>query len=244
MDRQQLNRITGIFLAATVAVIVLMLAGSFHRTAHITLPDTTPRLPPAAAGDALTVVEIAPDTVQAAIGTLSRPEEYRRTVTVEQSWEGGSGSYQTEVSVSGGWTRLDRALAGDRHTLTDGETTHIWYGDGPEVYTAPAGGISADDEQTIPTYEDILELDPAQIASADYRTVSGTDCIYVETVRDPEGLVLRYWVSVDTGLLTAAEQLLWDRTVYRMAASAPDPAGPGAEDFLLPDGTPVLPAAG
>ncbi len=243
MDRQRLNRITGIFLTVTVAVIVLMLAGTFRRTSHITLPDTSslPGPPASSAGSALTVVEIAPDTVQDAIGTLSRPEAYRRTVTVEQSWEGGSGSYQTQVSVSGGWTRLDRELAGDRvrHTLTDGETSHIWYDNETAVYTAPAAGITADDEQTIPSYEDILALETDQIASADYRAISGVDCIYVETAEDPGGYVLRYWVGVDSGLLVAAERLLQGRTVYRMAALELDPAGPGPEDFLLPDGTPA-----
>ena len=77
-----------------------------------------------------------------------------------------------------------------------------------EVYAAAAGGISADNEQTIPTYEDILDLPVEAIAAADYRTISGVNCIYVETEEDSEGYVLRYWVSVETGLLTVSEQLL------------------------------------
>ena len=60
------------------------------------------------------------------------------------------------------------------------------------------------------------------IAAADYRSVSGVNCIYVETVQDPEGYSQRYWVSVETGLLVAAERLLEGETIYRMASLTAD----------------------
>ncbi len=243
MDKGWRSRITVAFLAVTVLIIAVMLSGTLRRTSHITLPSSEQAPGQAAVtGDALTVVEVTPETVQAAVATLARPQEYRRTVTVEQLWSGGSGTYETAAAVSGGWTRTDRTLTGGRvrHALTDGETTHIWYDQETAVYTAPAGGISADDEQTIPTYEDILDLPPESIAAADYRTISGVNCIYVETAEDPEGYVLRYWVSVDTGLLTVSERLLNGEPVYRMAALALDQDLPAAEDFTLPDGTVVL----
>lgn len=245
MDKQWLNRITMAFLAVTVLAVVLMLGGTLGRTPHITLPDRTPP-PGQTAGDvadqALTVVEITPETVQTAIATLSRPEEYRRTVTVEQFWTGGSGIYETAVSVSGGWTRTDRTFSGGRtrHTLTDGEITHIWYDGEEEVRTLPAGNISADDEQTIPTYEDILALPAGAVALADYREISDIHCIYVETAPDSRGYVLRFWVGVDTGLLVASERLAGEETVYRMAALTLDQNGPEAADFILPDGTALL----
>ena len=51
------------------------------------------------------------------------------------------------------------------------------------------------------------------IAAADYRSVSDVNCIYVETVQDPEGYTQRYWVSVETGLLVASERLLEGETI-------------------------------
>lgn len=243
MDKRWRNRVTVAFLAVTVLVIAAMLTGTLRRTSHITLPSRDPAPGQTAQpGKALTVVAVTPETVQTAIATLSRPQEYRRTVTVEQLWQGGSGTYETAVAVSGGWTRTDRILPGGRvrRVLTDGETTHIWYDSEETVSTLPAGTISADNEQTIPTYEDILDLPPASIAAADYRTISGVDCIYVETAEDPAGYVLRYWVSVETGLLTVSERLLEGEPVYRMAALALDQEAPTAEDFTLPDGTVVL----
>ena len=68
-----------------------------------------------------------------------------------------------------------------------------------------------------PTYESILDLPVEDIAAADYRSVSDVNCIYVETVQDPEGYTQRYWVSVETGLLVASERLLEEETIYRMA---------------------------
>lgn len=243
MDKRWRDRITVAFLMVTVAVIAVMLSGTLYRVPRITLPSGQQPLGPATGtGEALAVVEVTPETVQTAIATLSRPQEYRRTVTVEQLWAGGSGTYEAAAAVSGGWTRTDRTLSGGRvrHVVTDGETTYIWYDSETVVYTVPAGDISADDEQTIPTYEDILELPAAAIAAADYRTISGVNCIYVETAEDPAGYVLRYWVSVDTGLLTVSERLLDGEPVYRMAALSLDQELPTAADFTLPDGTVLL----
>jgi hypothetical protein len=245
MDRRRLNRVTMAFIVLVVLVLALMLAGSMRPASHITLPGEAENTGDAPGdigldGDALTVVEIRPETVQAAIATLARPEAYQRTVRVQQFWDGGSGGFDTAVSVGGGWTRTDRVLPDGRtrHTLTDGETTHIWYDSERDVYTGPAGEITADNEQAIPTYEEILILPPESIAAADYRAIADDmNCIYVETAEDEAGYVLRYWVSVDNGLLAAAEKLLDGETIYRMSGLLVDMTAPEEDLFTLPDGT-------
>ena len=83
-------------------------------------------------------------------------------------------------------------------------------------------------------------LEPEDIAAADYRSVSGVNCIYVETVQDSEGYSQRYWVSVETGLLVASERLLEGETIYRMASLTADLSTPSADRFILPDGTVLL----
>ena len=95
-------------------------------------------------------------------------------------------------------------------------------------------------QQRIPTYEDILKLPVRSIAEADYQDLSGIPCIYVETVPDQDGYVQRYWVSVETGLLTAAERLLDGTPVYQMASLALDETLPATADFTLPDGWVLL----
>ena len=185
MDKRKLNRIVLIFLVLTLLVVGLMLRNTLRRSSHIILPETVPTTEQAPQepeeGDALSIVEIKTDTVQAAIATLSRPDSYRRNVNIEQLWVGGSGSFKSSVSVKGPWTRTDRILPDgqSRHTITDEHDTYIWYNDEAALYRGPAGEFSADNEQSIPTYETVLALPAERIAAADYRDLSGLPCIYV-----------------------------------------------------------------
>ena len=247
MKNKRIRLISAAFVVLVVLVVALMFANTLQRPASIQLPEE-PTAPGETAGDAsaederLTVVSVTPETVQAAIATLSRPEVYRRQLSVQQFWSGGDGTVETTVTVKAPWTRADRTLADGRvrHTLTDGETTYIWYDRETAVYTAPAGDITADVEQSIPTYEDILDLPAARIAAADYQVISGVNCIYVETTADDDGYVLRYWVSLDSGLLVAAEKLLEEETVYRMWQTSEEFSPVIDREFTLPDGTDVL----
>ena len=246
MDKQKLNWVTWGFFILGIVVMGVMLSGSLRRSSHITLPPPGAELEESAsnnppADNMLMVVEITPQPGPAAISSLHRPERYRRTVTVEQIWDGGSGIYETSVTVSGNWTRTDRTLPNGqtRHTITDGQGTYIWYNEEDRVYFAPTGSISADAEQFMPTYEDILGLPTEKILTADYRTLLNIHCIYVEAA-EQEGSTLRYWVSVETGLLIAAERLIGEETVYRMGAPTLEEAEPAMEDFTLPDGTMVF----
>lgn len=248
MDKRKLNWITLAVLATAVVLAALMLGGSLNRTTHITLPPSDPPRDPAA-GDGggnggVTVVEIAPETVQAAIASLSRPENYGRSVTVEYLWPGGGGTHELYTIVRGPWTRVDRGLPDGttRISITDGEQTYIWYGynSGAEVVSVPAGEFSADVEQSIPTYEDILDLPVEEIALADYRPLDTLTCIYVETAADMAGYFTRYWVSVENGLLVQAERVLGEDAVYRMTSLYVDETEYDASRFTLPDGTVLL----
>lgn len=247
MNRRNLKWTIWIFLPLVLVMAALILSTVLRRTAHIVLPETgagTELVPGISFGEsnALKVLEVTPETVQRVIATLHRPEEYRRTVTVEQFWEDGSGSYDAQVAVSGGLTRIDRMVSQNRvrHTITGEAESYVWYNEETRIYSAPAGEISADNEQTIPTYEDILTLSQESILAADYRLLSGISCIYVETAQDDLGYALRYWVSVDTGLLVSAEQLQNGEVVYRMKALTLDPSEPSARDFVLPDGRELI----
>ena len=84
------------------------------------------------------------------------------------------------------------------------------------------------------------ELTVEEIAAANYQTLSDMNCIYVETAADAYGYVLRYWVSVDTGLLVAAEKQLDGETVYRMWETSSELDPIIETEFTLPDGTDLL----
>ena len=243
MDKRRLKFITWGFVLLTAVIVALMLMSNLRRSSRVELPDTendaqgSENVP--TEGSALTVVEVRPETVQAAIETLHRPQVYRRSVTVEYLWNSDSGTVEMTTAVLNGWTRVDRTLADGqtRHVITDGTVSYIWYNEESDFHTGASADISADAEQAIPTYEEILALPPKTITQADYRTVSDVRCIYVETAEDEWGYTQRYWVSVDTGLLVVAERLYDGEPVYRMAALTVDQSIPSTYDFTLPDGT-------
>ena len=154
------------------------------------------------------------------------------------------GTVELYTIVRGPWTRVDRGLpdGNTRISLTNGEETYIWYGydRDAEVAVLPAGEFSADVEQSIPTYEDILDLPVEDISLADYRPLDTLTCIYVETAADEAGYSTRYWVSVENGLLVQAERLLGENAVYRMTSLYVDQTEYDASRFTLPDGTVLL----
>lgn len=230
--------------ALTLLIVILLAANGVRRTAHIHLPEESVS-PETESGEndgsAINQIAVTPQTVQRAIATLHRPESYTRSVTVERFWAGGSGTQVSTVQALSGWIRIDTQLADGalRHILTDGTTTHIWYGAEKSVYTGAAGEFNADAEQGIPAYEDVLELETERITKAGYRSYAGTDCIYVESAAEGGG-TLCCWVSVSDGLLAAAEKYEGDTLVYRMTAAATG-SEPEENAFTLPDGKTVLP---
>lgn len=247
MDKRKMSKISAALAVLMVLAIFLLMRNSLRRTAHIILPEDTvssEQAEESTGGEkgGIAVVEVTPETVQTAIATLARPLEYQRTVTVEQFWSGGSGSFDSTVAVQGSLIRMDRTMAGGRtrHTITDGETTWIWYDSQSQVFVGAAGGITADNEQAIPTYETILDLESGAIAAADYQDYQGVRCIFVETEPDEIGAFQRYWVSVDTGLLAVAERYQGETLIYRMTALTADLSQPDSALFVLPDGTSLI----
>ena len=186
-------------------------------------------------------VEVTPETVQLLVADLSRYESYSRTVSISYLENGESvGAVTAQVWVDGGWTRTDTTLASgvvESTVVGDGQLW-LWYdGSGP-VYQAPAREDSADLTQRLPTYEDVLELDPRGITAADYVSRDGQNCIYVEFQQPELDYLYRYWISLSSGLLIAAETEKEEAVVYAMVShEITSPLAETEERFVLPDGT-------
>ncbi len=235
----------------TVTIVILLLVTAFvaysalnRDRPQIVLPDESSSTDGSQTGgdgvaDVVSKVEINPQTVQYVIETLTRPERYTASMTLTAFWSGGSGTTGVEASMVPGCARLDTALPGGqtRHVIRTGDRTYVWYNKERTVYSGPAGAFSVDEEQWVPTYEDLLTEDPARIAEAGYETYQETGCVYAATAPDEGGYAEKYWVSVETGLLVAAERLQGENVVYRMELSGVQVGAPEAERFVLPDGT-------
>lgn len=238
-----------------VAIIALITAAVFTSFGWSLFALNTPRVElasPNASGEApggiaggagsglYQAVEVTPQTVQRVIGTLGRPESFYRELSTETFWEGGSASVPVQVWSDGGWTHSRQGLPSGavRHELVGEGTLYYWYEGTPSYRTAPADQYSADLSQRIPTYETVLDLDPECIRSAGYELWESLPCIQVEVALEEPERLERYWVSVDSGLLVAAETWQGETLLYRMT----DTSGvvtpcPADASFALPDGT-------
>lgn len=241
MRKRRVTPIGAVFVALVLLVLLFVVRGALHHPAHVVLPQdaSSSDVSDASLDDsAVGRIAVRPDTVQSAIATLERPARYSRAITIERYYSGGSGVDRSSVSVDGAWMRVDteQASGAQSHTISNGERTWVWYG-GSELYYESAAAFTADEEQGIPTYEDILRLDKKRIAAADYRLLDTVDCIFLETAADDGGYIERYWVSVSDGLLCAAEKLQGEDVVYRMAGMSVDSGNVAEDAFTLPDGT-------
>ena len=186
-------------------------------------------------------IVVAPETVQMVIASLSRYESYSRGISVTYYQDGQSaGAVTAQVWVDEGWTRTDTTLASGvvECTLVGDGQLWLWYEGEEQVYQAPAAGQSADLAQRLPTYEDVLELDAAGITDAGYVQRDSQNCIYVEFQNSQSGDVYRYWISLGSGLLYAAEMEAEGEVVYAMTSyEVTSPLADREGVFVLPDGT-------
>lgn len=173
------------------------------------------------------------------IGAMRRPEDYHLVVGTTLYHSGGQTTTGADGYVSGGRykTVVYDAVGGARHCLIYGEDAYIWNQSSPGVFAGKAGSFTGDNSLWIPTYELLLELDDADILSADYALYGDEYCLAVES-RDPlSGNRILYYISVEHGLLVGAQSFEGDTLVYALTAEVL----PLTEDpnviFRLPDGT-------
>ena len=247
-----IKRILGITVFGVLfiaAVIGVMLLTSFLRrdTDAILLPE--PQTYPEPSGetepDALNRVEVTRETVQAVVSELSRPHTYSRDVVIEAFWIGGSVKYDINVSAANGTTSLQIAAPDgvEKRIIISPEALYIWYRGDRAPYvgaisSAGDGYRTADEWQMLVTYEDLTLLDQDDIMEAGYTEFGGEYCIFAQYRSPLLGYTRVYYVSIDLGLVTRAEE--YDENgelVYLMTAGdcMVEEADPAA--FTLPDGT-------
>ena len=157
-----------------------------------------------------------------------------------------TGSFYAQVWVDGAWTRVEMAqplrAMGLQYTIIylDKDTgkgmLYRWYGGNNSVKSWAVDERGADLAQHIPTYEEVLELEPERIVEAGFGERDGMSCIYVETDIDELGYLERYWISTDNGLLVGAETEKEGQIVLSMTSTEADVLQQEG-NFTLPDGT-------
>ncbi len=246
------NRI--VFVVLIAAVIVVAVFSSFGLnffaadTPKISMPQITenvgtdPNPGGTAESDSYTRVEVTPATVQAVIRTMVplQPESYHRTIMVETALgDGNMGTTINQVWVDFGWTLVKSVWPSGvtENTIVGEGKVYRWF-DGDWSYKTWDGGArDTNMAQRIPTYEDVLDLDEKLITATGYEEKDGLACVYVEVAENELGNRERYWVSVETGLLVAAETKKGEETVLYMYSSVVERPVQQGTGFVLPDGT-------
>ena len=228
-------------LAALVAIILLLSPDAAPETPAVILSPPpaadSSAAPPSDAPDSR-VIEVAPDTVQAVIATLSRADSYSRTLTTQNFWNGGSSGTEIDVWVRGENVRLSIRESARKNVVKNvlirGGEEWIWYSDGGGVWHGSARAGDADAYQTLLTYEDVLTIEQSAIRDAGYTDFNGETCIFVRYAGGTLGYESLCYISVDTGLMMGTETYDGDILVYTMRSSDPDISTPDEEIFTEP----------
>lgn len=249
-----------IFVVLIAIVIVVAVFSSFGLnlfmpgTPAVYLPDVTDSAGedpgPGNTGDPdhYIRVDVTPETVQDVIRTMVplQPKSFHRTVTIKTALgDGTMGTTVNNVWVDFGWTMVEAVWpsAVTEHTIVGGGKVYRWFS-GDWTYKEWAGeDRDANMAQRIPTYEDVLDLDKKLITATGYEDRDGLPCVYVEVGENELGNRERYWVSVETGLLVAAETKKGEETILLMSSGTVESPVQQGKSFALPDGT-VLHMAG
>lgn len=182
------------------------------------------------------ILTVRPDTVQAVLASMKRPEGYSRTLKEERFWEGGSSLTQVSVWQKNGMTRI-RLESEDgtvKNLLVRDGTVRIWYDGTPGSRTVEnADSTLSDLLQGLPTYEDILALNPEKITAASFQSEGEIGFISVTVTEG--GYTTVYEISTDSGLLERAERYEGETLIYRMCAEEAELAAPADSWFMTGD---------
>lgn len=257
------NKITLIAIGGALLVVVFVLASLFIAgkggdTPAVLLPQdddpgtmsSNPSGQDGGQENNYPLVEVNAGNVKTVIETLSRPDSYYSRVEVCRYWSDGSSQTEAEIWRDGSRSRIVIISGEDdtKNIIITEEDIYIWYADDAYCYsakTADLGSLSglADDYLMIPTYEDILSIADEFLISAEYtehEEYDGIDCILVRTTNDLLGYETYYWISLESGLLIAADAYEYGELAYSMRQTQYAYISPDPGNFVLPDGTQVL----
>ena len=253
MSTKRIIGITVFGILFIAAVISVMMLTSYLRNDNdpILLPEAPISTEPVVETepDTLSRIEVSRDTVQAIVSqTLSRPEIYSRDVIINTFWESGHAQYNIRVNVAAGMTSLSISLPSgiEKRIITTADSLFIWYAGDSAPYIGPIdstgdGFRTADEWQMIVTYEELMELDQRDITDVGYTEFGGEDCIYTEYLSPLLGYTRKYYISIELGLVTGAEEYDEEGALVYVMTTGKCAVGEVALDaFTLPDGTALL----
>lgn len=229
-------------LLSIVAVsLTLVVVAVIIKTVFFSFPDTLPiDLPPSAteqSGDNSNVVAVTPENVQTVLSSINCLEEYSREYTVTSYWAGGSSVADIKLWQNGDRMRISHKQGdGTKNIIISNNTIYIWYSDSDQLFSASVNehdSNSLDRYARLITYREILDIPAEQVSAAGYEEKLGENCIYAKYELD-NSYVNHIFVSVDTGLLVAAEVEQNGNITYQMSSLLTTAIAPDDNIFVPP----------
>ena len=223
-----------------VAIVILVKALSSPDDSHaINMPSPVVDSGGSAGDDGINRVEVTPETFKAVLGTLSRAESFSRTYSIKTYWDGGESESTLSYWQKGGNIRISISQNETvRNILVIGNDLYVWHDGSSGVFKSKLSESSVSREvdkfSGLVTYEDIMEIPQEDILDAGYDVHSGQSCILVKYKSGELNYVNRLYVSVDNGLLIAAEKYDGDTLIYSMESDSPELSTPSDEIFAIP----------
>ena len=177
--------------------------------------------------------------IQSVIASLSRPESYQcrseltyfyrdtQSVVKSQLWKRDNLVRTSQLAEDG--------VAGEQALITD-SYVYLWGREAPYVQF-PRQENDADLYSLTPTYEDILQLNAADILAGKVQDVDGQMCLYVVSLDPLTGEQEEWYVLVENGLLLYAEGKLDGMPTYTFRLTELQLEQSDDSLFLLPDST-------
>ena len=223
-----------------VAIVILVKTLSSPDDSHaINMPSPVVESGGNISDDGINRVEVTPETVKAVLGTLSRTESFSRTYAIKTYWDGGESESALSYWQKGSNIRMSITQDETVHNiLVIGNDLYVWYDGSSDVFKSKLSESSVarevDKFSGLVTYEDIMEIPQDDILDAGYDVHSGQSCNIIEYKSGELNYVNHLYVSVDNGLLIAAEKYDGETLIYSMESNSPELSTPSDDIFAIP----------
>ncbi len=183
------------------------------------------------------LVKINPDNVQQVISSMSRQEEYSAKLSVSLFWTGGSSESLRDIYSKNGYVCVVSGNSEgfpEKYVIYGNNYYFSWLNGNDHFYQGASGVSTPDDIQSVPTYENLVNLPKDNISSAGYNVWNGFHCISVETTVNELDYRDIYRISLENGLLVGFERYEKDSLVMSVIMNEYSAEPPEDTFFSLP----------
>ncbi len=226
-------------LSASVLLIVLVIVlvsvlGPSANPPSINLPSPSPSTEP---GSDVNLLDVDKDVVQELISTIDRPTAYSHGFNLKTYWSGGESTAYVKAWQKGDALKLEQedSYRTKSILISDGSIS-IWYNDSPRIFSADLEDYDFEDLDLFArllTYEKAIDIPKEDILDAGYVTHLDEGCIFIE-YKTSETTKHRLYISVEKGVLIAAEVYENDMLTYSLESLYIDLKTPADDLFVLP----------